>query len=213
MADNALNQVDPAAGSTSVRAGDVPERLRRRYLTEERSGPGLGFYVDARVSIPAFRDHGRRLTTGRNDPQVIRDLVAIAEHRGWTTISVRGQTDFRRATWAAARAAGLEVRGYRPTERDLQEFSRQLEHPDDPRRQNRADRTASAQPPRRSPAVRLSIVEAVINDRIVEPAIRDRILTAARGRIADWLERGAPANRAGDPAPTFQNNPRRTRQR
>lgn len=37
----------------------------------------------------------------------------------------------------------------------------------------------------------MRVVEAVVRDRIDDPSARDRILAAARERIADWLERGA----------------------
>lgn len=206
MADSQLNLVDAAVPSPSATLGDVPERLRRRYLTDERNGPGLGFYVDASIPTPAFRDQGHRLSTDRNDPNVIRDLVAIAQHRGWTIISVRGQTAFRRETWLTARAAGLEVRGYRPTERDLQELARRTER----NRNGSPDRNPHTRP---SPDVttpaasaRLKIVEAVVRSRIVEPAVQARILATARTRIADWLERGARFDE-----PRHQRGPQKVR--
>jgi hypothetical protein len=191
MADSPLNLVDAPATSPSVKPGDVPERLRRRYLTDERNGPGLGFYVDARVSTPAFRDHGRRLTTDRNDPYVVRDLIAIAQYRGWTTISVRGQTAFRREIWIAGQTAGLEVRGYRPSERDLQDLDRRAERTRIPSNAERTASLAAGDLTTPGPRSRLKIVEAVVKDRIADPVGQARILAAARGRIADWLERGA----------------------
>lgn len=174
-----LNIVAPESERRITTAGDVPEPLRRRYLTEPRGGPGLGFYVDARIETAAFRDHGGRLTTSRNDPHVVRDLVAIAAHRGWTTISVRGHSEFRREVWLRARAAGLEVKGYRPTERDRQYADR-----------GRDRRSGSPTPPRDAQS-RLRVVEAVVRARVVEPADQSRILAAARTRLAQWLDRGA----------------------
>lgn len=192
MADSTLNIVDPATRDAATTAGDVPDRVKRRYLTDDRNGPGLGFYVDASVSTPAFRDRGHRLSTDRNDPNVVRDLVAIAQHRGWTIIGVRGQTNFRREVWIAARAAGLEVRGYRPTERDVQDLARRTERRRD-RSAAEAERAGSSVRHRADPgaATRMKVVEAVVKDRIVEPAAQARVIAAARGRIADWLERGA----------------------
>jgi hypothetical protein len=172
-----LNIVAPEGDRRAHTPGDVPEQVRRRYLTEARSGPGLGFYSDARAEAAAFRDQGRRLTTDRNDPHVVRDLVAIAQHRGWSAISVRGHSEFRREVWLMARAAGLEVRGYRPTERDRQQ----------------ADRTRERLP---ANAPRLRVVESVVRARVVEPAEQNRILSAARDRLAQWLERGATFGRA-----------------
>lgn len=187
MADNALNTLDPGVSGPAATPGDVPERLRRRYFTDERGGPGLGYYVDATVAVAAFRDHGRRLTAGRNDPNAIRDMVAIAQHRGWTIIDVRGQTAFRREAWLAGRLAGLEVRGYRPTERDVEDLRRRAE------RTRAPGRTVPLAQAIESPGARarLRVVEAVVRDRIVEPAVQARVLETARSRIAAWLERGA----------------------
>lgn len=171
-----LNIVTPEGRPRSEAKGDVPDRVRRRYLTEARGGPGLGYYTDARTVAAAFRDQGRLLSTDRNDPHVVRDLVAIAQHRGWTSISVRGQTEFRREVYHLARAAGLEVKGYRPTERDRQQAGRR-----------QPERTTDSQQ-------RLRVVEAVVRSRVVEPAEQSRILAAARSRLTRWLERD-PAQR------------------
>lgn len=177
-----LNILAPEGERRTSAPGDVPDQVRQRYLIESRDGPGLGFYADARAQAAAFRDQGRRLTTDRNDPHVVRDLVAIAQHRGWNTISVRGHSEFRREVWLTARAAGLEVRGYRPTERDRQQ----------------ADRSRTAESGQESPTpdaqARLRVVESVIRARVVEPAEQSRILSAARSRLAHWLERGATFN-------------------
>jgi hypothetical protein len=179
-----LNIVAPEGDRRARTPGDVPEALRRRYLTEARSGPGLGFYSDPRAEAAAFRDQGRRLTTDRNDPHIVRDLVAIAQHRGWTTISVRGHSEFRREVWLRARAGGLEVRGYRPTERDRQQAERSRE------------RLAANAPTPPDAQARFHIVESVVRARVVEPGEQNRILSAARARLAHWLERGATFGRA-----------------
>lgn len=179
-----LNIITAEGDRHRATPGDVPEALRRRYLTERRGGPGLGFYADARTTAATFRDQGARLTTDRNDPHVVRDLVAIAEYRGWGVISVRGHSEFRREVWLRARAVGLDVRGYRPTIRDRQQ----------------ADRAGI--PPRgaqseREARTRLQVVEAVVRARVVEPAEQSRILAAARARLAQWLERDGPARGQG----------------
>lgn len=109
----------------SVQRGDVPDAIKRRYYSEEpQFSPEVRFFTDTKSDQPAFRDAGGKLTARDNTPDVVRDLVAIAEHRGWQAIEVRGDDDFRRAVWLGARTAGLEVRGYKPTERDLQELAR-----------------------------------------------------------------------------------------
>jgi hypothetical protein len=187
MADSPLNIIDPQGRTASLRVGDVPDAIRRRYLTERDGGSAIGFYLDARTATAAFRDHGARLSADRNDPNVVRDLVAIAEHRGWTALSVRGQSDFRREVWMAARLRGLEAQGYQPSERDLQQLARRAE------RSPAQLSPAQLSPAQLSPeaAARLRVVDAVVKDRVVEPGDQHRILAAARQRLADWLQRGA----------------------
>jgi hypothetical protein len=44
--------------------------------------------------------------------------VAIAQARDWSSVSVRGSEEFRRATWLEASMQGIEVQGYAPTRED-----------------------------------------------------------------------------------------------
>jgi hypothetical protein len=205
MAADALNRLNPVPerpGNPTSGAyyGDLPERIERRYFTTTKFGAPFAFYTDARSNTPAFRDHGGRLSTDRNDPAIIRDLVAIAKHRDWTIIAVRGQTEFRREVWITARTAGLEVRGYRPTERDLQDLARRAERTRGPKPEKRDKPNPAPQHAASpGPSTRLKILEAVVRGRIVEPTVQARILATARGRIADWLEQGARFNAPGPP--------------
>jgi hypothetical protein len=197
------------AGRRSTAKGDVPDDLKRRYFVDGRGGPGLGFYADPTIATPAFRDRGDRLVTTRTDPHVIRHLTAIARHRGWTRVTVTGEAAFRREAWLVARAEGLDVRGYKPTARDLQDLERRIER----ERSRQAWETlgrdlhakrADPDPDRHrvKTAAPLRAVEAVVSTRIVDPAVQARMLQAARARVAGWLERGgrfderAPRQRA-----------------
>lgn len=105
----------------STDKGDLPAGMLDRYLIErDRRGRAERFYRDHRATEPAFRDFGRRLQTGLAYPDVIADMLKVAEHRGWTRLRVEGDERFRREAWIQARARGLEVAGYRPRERDRQ---------------------------------------------------------------------------------------------
>jgi hypothetical protein len=187
--EGSANSVASERGRRSIEAGDVPESLRRRYYLDERGGPGLGFYVDARVQTPAFRDRGAQLVAARNNPNAIRDMTAIAQHRGWTAVVVRGDADFRREAWLAAMAVGIEARGYRPTARDRQDLERRIAGAT--RGASRENKPPENSGSRRAEATTMRVVEAVVRARVVERPAQDRILEAARGRIAAWLERGA----------------------
>jgi len=182
------NQIDSEGRGRSTHKGNVPDPMRRRYYLDEKGGPGLGFYVDARVQTPAFRDLGARLVTGRADPNAIRDMAHVALHRGWTTVVVHGEPEFRREAWLAATALGIEARGYQPTERDRQDLERRIARA--ARREERGPSAARGQSDR-GEIVTLKIVEAVVRGRVADQPAQDRILRAARDRIAVWLERGA----------------------
>src|SRR3546814_16234357 len=82
------------------------------------------FFTTAQAKDPAFRDQGRRLVTATESQEVVKDLVAIAQHRNWDRIHVTGSEEFRRSVWIEASQKGLEVRGYKPNDRDLSELDR-----------------------------------------------------------------------------------------
>lgn len=184
--------LSPAVRDCSLTRGDVPEVLKRRYYTDERGGEGLGFYVDARVQSAAFRDRGRDLITTRADPNAIRDMMAIAQHRKWAIVAVRGSVDFRREAWLVGRTIGLEVQGYRASERDLQELERRQVRTRE--REDQRDLRQDRAKAYRSPAEgerQMRIVETVVNSRVADHQRRSQIVAAARERIAVWLEKGA----------------------
>lgn len=177
----------------------MPEHLRRRYHLDGRGGAGLGFSVEAQVKAPAFRDQGRQLVAGRSDPNAVRDMTAIARHRGWSIVVARGAAGFRRGAWLAGRTVGIEVRGYRPTKRDVQELDRRTAARDRRKsatgsgrgRGQRHDLAAPDVDADLGARVNLGAVEAVVRARFADRPAQERILLAARDRIANWLERGA----------------------
>lgn len=86
----------------------LPQSVRDRFVQDKRR-----FYFPDGAA--AFRDHGRRLTTGSENTEVIRSLMEIARTRGWEEVTVGGTKKFRQEAWRQGRLAGLEVRGYKPT--------------------------------------------------------------------------------------------------
>ncbi|MBN9318346.1 MAG: hypothetical protein J0I28_01465 [Caulobacterales bacterium] len=191
MAEATENAVSSTGRSGAGVKGDVPEVMRKRYFVDGRGGQGVGFYTDAQVKTPAFRDHGRKLVTARNDPNSVRDMVEIARHREWAIVAVSGTKTFRREAWIMSRAAGLEVRGYQPTERDVQALDRQLQRqrggPD-----GSGPTPAKRQTQRADPAAReaLQFIETVLSAWIRDPQRRAAILKRAEGRVGDALDRG-----------------------
>jgi len=87
----------------------VPEEIAKRFVQVKNK-----FYFPD--GARAFTDRGNRITTMSENTEVVRSLIEIAKARSWQEITVRGTERFRKEVWTAASVAGLEVRGYKPTE-------------------------------------------------------------------------------------------------
>jgi len=122
-AEDATEARAPAPSAPLQRAdGDpwtVPQSVRDRFVQD-----GHRFYFPD--GARAFRDLGRRLTTTSENTQVVHSLIEIAHSRGWTEVRVSGTERFRREAWQQARLAGLNVRGYRPSEAEQAQLIRAL---------------------------------------------------------------------------------------
>lgn len=111
--------------AASFDAGNMPDAVQRRYYSQSSRWSGEpAYFTTPNAEKPAFRDRGNHLVTDNESREVVKDLVAVAQHRGWERIQVGGSETFRRAVWLEAAEHGLEVRGYKPTDRDLQELDR-----------------------------------------------------------------------------------------
>ena len=122
---NDRTEPGPAPAGASRAKGDksaervVPEHIHRRFVAV-----GHRYYFPD--GAHAFTDRGSRLTTMSENTEVIKSLIAIAESRGWTEITVSGTERFRKDAWIAASVAGLAVRGYRPSELERAQLARAI---------------------------------------------------------------------------------------
>ena len=195
----------------SIESGDVPEALRKRYFSSASRWSGEpAFFTTAQAKEPAFRDQGRRLITSSESEEVVKDLVAIARHRGWSQIHVTGTEPFRRAAWLEASRQGLEVRGYRPTERDLQELDRMRRDASrnsvspaldrSSTESNRSTPAAAVAPPgisrdrardERAAQSQLRVIEAVVRTALFDdPAAIGRVMKVAQDKMGQNLTAG-----------------------
>jgi putative DNA primase/helicase len=99
----------PAQNTSAKPTHAVPDEVRKRFVQVKNKY----YFPDG---ARAFIDRGTRLTTGSENTEVVRSLISIAQVRGWNEVTVRGTERFRREAWFAAQMAGIEVRGYKPTE-------------------------------------------------------------------------------------------------
>lgn len=112
--------------ATTAQDNDFPDRIRRKYyvVAKEPGKDGAGqearLYADERGEYLVFKVTEDRLVTRLAAADVLRDMVSVAQHRGWEALQVRGSAEFRREAWLEANARGMEVQGYQPTELDRQ---------------------------------------------------------------------------------------------
>jgi len=180
--DNTVAPTPAKGGGARSRArGDAPQAVLDRYLIErDRLGRPTRFHRDHRATEPMFRDEGGKLIATQPYPDAVADMLKIARHRGWSEIRVSGDESFRRETWIQARALGLEVKGYRPRNRD---------------RQASGDGATRTQPAPGSPANarmlddRLRAAAVVVKRLIEDPAARARLMERAIERLRS---RGEP---------------------
>lgn len=169
----------------SRRKGDLPEGLEARYLVEhDRRGRAERFHRDNRGQDALFRDHGRCLTAREPYPDVVRDMLRIADHRGWREIVVSGDLAFRREAWAQAQALGLQVRGYHPRGIDHQAAGRETP-PGKTARKDEDRVRAEAHAPTRMAQVAIA-VRALVRD----PAAQARLMQRAVARVVRHLDAG-----------------------
>lgn len=95
----------------------IPDSVRRHFVQV-----GQDYYFSD--GAKAFTDREVKLTTRSENTQLIRDLVLIAQVRGWQAIAVSGTKRFRKEAWEVAQQAGLAVRGYRSSAFDRERLVR-----------------------------------------------------------------------------------------
>lgn len=106
---NTAPEFDPTA---------MPERVASKYLRKDDKF----YFADQTL---AFVDKGGAVTVKTENLAVIKDVIAIAQARGWEELVVTGTKNFRREVWKEAFAQGLQVKGYTPTDLELQAAERE----------------------------------------------------------------------------------------
>jgi hypothetical protein len=198
LAENTIAP-SPAAGKAerSRTKGDAPTTIMDRYLIErDRQGRPERFYRDHRATDPVFRDEGRRLVSLQAYPDTVADMMKIAQHRGWAQVRVSGDETFKREAWIQGRALGLEIKGYRPRERDRQAAGEAVLRPTPER--------AAAAISKTTVEAQLKAASVVVRKLIEDPAARERLMERAVARVARQINRdrsSASTERTADPSP------------
>jgi putative DNA primase/helicase len=97
----------------------MPDSVQERFIQ-------IGNKFHFPDGTEAFAHHGNKLTTRSENAIVIQSMVAIASEAGRGEVTVSGTEFFKKEAWFAASLAGLEVRGYAPTDFERERLARAL---------------------------------------------------------------------------------------
>lgn len=198
---------------------------------------GAKFHFKDQPQRVAFKDKGPRMVSASNDERVAHAMATMAEAKGWKTIRVSGHPDFQREVWMEANLRGIEVRGFKPQEKDLKELEARrdlrsknvVEHEATQTRQDAqkgrqgtqqdaGKAQAAPQPEKASERsdkakVVAAVAAEVLAEKVKDPKQRDAIMKAINERLEQREKVGkVPSVPVYDKAaPTTQQQPERSR--
>jgi hypothetical protein len=127
---------------------DPAERRRQELLASlaERFTVNAGEYRARHdQSQVAFVDRDKAVTTARNEPEIARAMVDLAEAKGWKGLHLKGTEPFKAAAWMEASMRGLPTHGYEPTRADRERLGIKLRERDAAMQTNRIEPMESRQ--------------------------------------------------------------------
>lgn len=132
-----------------------PDAVAKRHglYTADR-GKVRHYYADYQQKTEIMRADPTRIRTRMADKQTIGAMLDLAQSRGWSTVKLRGNSDFQREAWVQAQVRGIAVEGYKPTATDTQEVTRRTATP----APVSAAQPAKVQPSKAAPAARSQAV-------------------------------------------------------
>lgn len=93
----------------------IPPSIAKDYLAND------GEYYSKKDHRLMFHEspEGNSLHTNYKDEKSIADMLEVARAKQWSSITLEGSKEFRRAAWLAAESTGIKTKGYTPTKEDL----------------------------------------------------------------------------------------------
>lgn len=108
-----------------IQESELPQAIRSRFIvTQEKKGlldqarTEFTYRSGNRQGELAFADDGKQLVTASDSRDTIVAMLEVAKTKNWKEVTISGSDVFRRQAWLEARMAGMEVRGFEPTEAD-----------------------------------------------------------------------------------------------
>lgn len=193
-----------------LRQRQAQEAISRRYIEQS----GKYFSRDAGNRL-AFEDVGTSLKTRDSDPYTASSMAMAAQAKGWGSIKVSGDLEFKRAVWMEAQLRGIGVKGYTPT--DVDKAALQDRQAKQSRNLVEPARAADKAVPAPARAIMDKAAEAVVGAKVKDPNVRSAVLNVIKRQL-DGMEKAGkpiPPVKMYDPkaAPSRQQEPSITRDR
>lgn len=112
--------------ANEAKAKPISKELDSRFSITEKGNKTVYAYSNDPDKV-AFTEKDDRLIANDNNPALIKSMLEVAESKGWETVTVKGEKEFKREAWLEAKARGLDVNGYTPTAQDERKLARLLE--------------------------------------------------------------------------------------
>lgn len=111
---------------------DLPTSIKNQYIYKIKNralaGEKINFYErDGEAGVVAFEDRNKSLHTSREDSKTIKSMLDVAQAKNWSSINLKGTEAFKREAWLEASVRGIEVKGFKPEEKDLVELQKRQE--------------------------------------------------------------------------------------
>lgn len=111
---------------------DLPNSIKNQYIYKIKNralaGEKINFYErDGEDGVIAFEDRNKSLHTSREDSKTIKSMLDVAQAKNWSSINLKGTEAFKREAWLEAKVRGIEVKGFKPEEKDLVELQKRQE--------------------------------------------------------------------------------------
>lgn len=103
-------------GKRVLKTHELPAKFRKKFIVSD-DVPGKFYFPDSKKL--AFSDHGGKLATDENKPEVVRSMIELAKEKNWSSITLSGTDEFKREAWLQASLEGMEVKGYKPKPEDI----------------------------------------------------------------------------------------------
>ena len=179
---------------------ELPKSIKNQYLVDEHESKF--FDKSNRLAFEVVGD--KRITTVHKDANTIDSMLTVAQSKGWKSINLTGDKDFKRETWVQASMKGIQVHGYSPSKEDKALLSARIQA------QEKNIMSESKLNPKQQEmnAIVKTVAQTAVQQKVANPATQAKVLAAIDKRSVEAIEHGkAPAVAIYDKNAASRNQP------